>query len=242
MKLGLDDIKFYFINLSTRQDRLHNIMQELSKIDVTAERFEACTHNSPSHGFNLLRHNNGQKGCSLSHITLMMNFDKSQGKHLGIFEDDAFFCEDFQSRWKYIEENFNRDWDIFFMDSFYHLNDYPRKHHDIEYELTDIKYIHRVYSHFCTHSYVINVNSIDKILQLYRENISKTWAIDALQIIVEPMLNCYAFTPGMAGQISNKSDIQGKFFDQMAYFYKECGRHIFAQNLSEFDYQSYFNK
>jgi len=163
MKIKLENIDFNHINIKSRADRLLNVESQLEKFKITSKRFDAitnpeeydvsfCTTKNPSQYGQWTK---GQKGCYLSHKILLENHKTN--KILGILEDDVIFCEDFLERMNYIEDNFNLEWDIFFLSSFYHLNSDPKRWNESgDYELTNIKYIHRTYGSFTTHSYLVN--------------------------------------------------------------------------------------
>ena len=239
-KILLDEIEFKCISLPNRTDRREWVETHLNSFNIPFEFFNAKT--SSSQNYDNLKFLQGIKspniGCALSHYELIKNHNSS--KILGIFEDDVLLCEDFLERFTYIENNFNLDWDIFFLSSFYHLNtDNNRWHKSGDFEFTDIKYIHRVYGSFCTHSYLVNPNSKDKILKLIRENSHKSYAIDHLYILIQPELNCFSFTPGMANQIVSHSDIDNTVKNQNT-FEKTVGPHYFVNKLNDFDYDKYF--
>jgi GR25 family glycosyltransferase involved in LPS biosynthesis len=239
-KIKLDNINFYFINLDKRPDRLDHVTNELKKINLTANRYKAIDDNS---GYNInfgKRFNDGQKNCFLSHYLLIKEYETSNNKILGIFEDDIVFCDDFLERFKYIEKSFNFDWDIFYLSSFYHLNDDSRRwHQGGDFEKTNIKYIHRVYGSFCTHSYLVNPNSIPKIIKLLDEIAEHSYAIDHSFILIQPKLNCYSFTPGMTTQFTNESDTDGGLRDQTV-FKNIVGDHYYIDKLENFNYEEYF--
>ena len=239
-KILLDEIEFKCISLPNRTDRREWVETHLNSFNIPFEFFNAKT--SSSQNYDNLKFLQGIKspniGCALYHYELIKNHNSS--KILGIFEDDVLLCEDFLERFTYIENNFNLDWDIFFLSSFYHLNtDNNRWHKSGDFEFTDIKYIHRVYGSFCTHSYLVNPNSKDKILKLIRENSHKSYAIDHLYILIQPELNCFSFTPGMANQIVSHSDIDNTVKNQNT-FEKTVGPHYFVNKLNDFDYDKYF--
>ena len=162
-KILLKDIDFKCISLLTRTDRREWVDSHLKEFNIPFEYFDALSPEDNTNNFNFLTGTKlGNIGCALSHYNLIKNHNSE--KILGIFEDDVLLCEDFNDRFSYIENNFNLDWDIFFLSSFYHLNnDNSRWNQTGDFEFTDIKYIHRVYGSFCTHSYLVNPKSKDKI-------------------------------------------------------------------------------
>lgn len=238
-KIKLNDIDFKCISLKKRNDRRDWINSHLPKFNIKYEFFDAITDNNEYNVNFPKKYNKGQIGCFLSHYKLLKTHNSN--KILGIFEDDVELCDDFLDRFKYIEDNFNLDWDIFFLSSYYHLNDHKdRWNKSGDFELTDTKYIHRVYGAFTTHSYLVNPKSINKILKLIDENINDTYAIDHVYCAkIESKLNCFSFTPGMANQRVSYSDVDGASKDPNEFRFI-IGEHYYANNLKDFDYDKYF--
>ena len=240
-KIKLTDIDFKCINLKTRNDRRKLINSHLPNFNLKYEFFDAITDDNEYNVKFPKEYNKGQIGCFLSHYKLLKTHNSD--KILGILEDDVELCDDFLDRFKYIEDKFNLEWDIFFLSSYYHLNDHKDMwNHSGDFELTDTKYIHRVYGAFTTHAYLVNPKSIDKILKLIDENIADTYAIDHVYCAkIESKLNCYSFTPGMANQRISYSDVDGGSKDPNV-FKSIIGEHYFVNNLKDFDYDKYFEK
>lgn len=241
-KIKLDNINFKCISLKEREDRRNWVNSHLPNFGIIFEYHDAFRTNDKYENLKFpSKYTGGHIGCTTSHYDVIKTY--SGNKILGIFEDDVKLSDDFNDRMKYIEDNFNLDWDIFFLSSFYHLNDDPKFkwHKDGDFELTDIKYIHRVYGSFCAHAYLINPKSIDKIIKLMEENLHDSYAIDHLYILIQPYLNCFSFTPGMATQIQGHSTIDNKPKNQ-ADFERIVGKHYYADNLKDFNYDEYFKK
>jgi GR25 family glycosyltransferase involved in LPS biosynthesis len=241
MKISTKNIHFKCINLPHRSDKRSWIDSHLSQHGINFEYFQAKTANDNTKFSNdqISRYIPGQLGCMLSHHELLSSYNDSC--ILGIFEDDVRLCDDFAKRMEYVENNFDLDWDIFFLSSFYHLNDDPQRWNKTgDYELTDTKYIHRVYGSFCTHSYLVNPKSIEKILKLMNEYMHQSYAIDHLYILIQPLINAYSFTPGMSTQIPSFNDINNTHKDQ-SIFEHVVGKHFFINRLENFDYDTYFN-
>lgn len=238
-KIRLTNIDFKCVNLRDRADRREWIDSHLPSFGIKYQYHDALKNNER---YKYLKfpsaYKPGNIGCTTTHYDILKSY--SGKKILGIFEDDVQLSEDFLERFKYIEDNFNLEWDMFFLSSFYHLNnDKLRWNQSGDFEFTNIKYIHRVYGSFCTHAYLVNPKSIDKIISLMEQNLSKSYAIDHLYILIQPQLNCYSFTPGMATQIVSTSDIDNKLKDQTE-FEKIVGRHYFINKLEDFNYDEYF--
>jgi GR25 family glycosyltransferase involved in LPS biosynthesis len=240
-KISLNDIDFKCISLPTRTDRRDWVDSHLKSFNIPFEYFDALTEKDNNENLVFLPETKlGNIGCALSHYNLIKNHNSD--KIIGIFEDDVLLCDDFHERFSYIENNFNLDWDIFFLSAFYHLNDDKSRWNESgDFEFTDIKYIHRVYGSFCTHSYLVNPKSKDKVLKLFKENSHKSYAVDHLYILIQPQLNCFSFTPGMTNQIVSVSDIDKSIKDQNI-FQTVVGQHFFTKKLSDLNYENYFKK
>ena len=71
----------FYINLEHRLDRKQHVEQELSKIGIKAERFNA------------IKMENGAIGCSMSHLKILQNSLKNKLDHVLIVEDDITFLD-----------------------------------------------------------------------------------------------------------------------------------------------------
>lgn len=75
-----NDLKIFYINLNTRNDRKQSIENELNKLyGFDYSRFDA------------VKNNNGALGCALSHLNVLKSWDASPGKMLMVCEDDIKF-------------------------------------------------------------------------------------------------------------------------------------------------------
>jgi glycosyl transferase family 25 len=138
-QIMLNEIKFYCISLPSRQDRRNWVDSHLNKHNLNFEYFDALTSRDNESNIQFMPDTKlGNIGCALSHYNLIKNY--TDEKILGIFEDDVLLSDDFEERILYIEKNFDLDWDIFYLSSFYHLNnDKNRWHTSGDFEFTNIK-------------------------------------------------------------------------------------------------------
>lgn len=249
-----------YINLDHRGDRKQHITEQLNKIDLTAERVrgvyyhELLTVVDPysqyphiSDEFNLMASKSkGQVGCYFAHISAMLNAAK-KGKSALIFEDDAFLCQDFNERMSYIEQFLNtHEWDVFWLGGTYHLeptwHDIGHKNPDmpectcevgVDVERTDDPRIVRTYGCWSTAGYIVNINSIIKILDMLSATVHKSYAIDHNFILLEPFLNTYAMIPALIKQIDNHSDTYNNLnsFSNFA----SLGPHWYADRMEDVD-------
>ena len=161
----------------------------------------------------------GAIGCHYSQVSIMEEALR-QGKHAWVMEDDLVFCDDFQDRIAYVDAwKENNDWDIFWLGGTFHSPPWwhkPGHNRELpqcnctigkDVEPTDDPRIVRTYGCFCTYAYIINKNSLEKIIKMLDENVHLSMGIDWLFILLQPRLKTFAFVPGMVKQMDNQSDI-----------------------------------
>jgi GR25 family glycosyltransferase involved in LPS biosynthesis len=220
-EFSIKDMYVSYVNLAHRTDRLSHMKQQLERIGLQAERFEAIrtvddSWNRPPYQkmFNRTR---GAIGCYLSQCEVLKK-GLALGKTTMVMEDDCYFCQDWDLRMGYIA-NFlkDKDWDIVWLGATFHTN--PAWWHSgtnpqiknrgifKDAEQTNDPHIFRTFGAFCTYAYVVNFNSIPKVLQMLEERIPTSIGIDFSMIEMQPDLITYAMVPGSVRQIDNKSDI-----------------------------------
>lgn len=100
---GITDIKHtLYINLSNRVDRKIHVENELAKIGIPFERFNAVK----------LPH--GALGCSMSHLKCLQIAKESAWSHVFICEDDIQFLDPqlFKKQLDTFLKNHTDDWDV----------------------------------------------------------------------------------------------------------------------------------
>ena len=244
---NLENWKTYYINLENRKDRRKNIEEEMLNQEIKAERFSALTDedydkfpNLKLGKFSIYSGSDkkiapkefvkGEWGCFFSHYSILKkHLDSKSENILAIFEDDAHFCSDFKERLKYLENNFNLDWDIFYLSSCIKLP-YNKK--------TETKYIWKIEDTvYGTYAMLFNPKSISKILgmmELYAPNFS---AVDMLYCHLIPLLKAYCFIPGM---VSHNSQVPGNIGGRvkvLSNLVSEFGEHVFAEKLEDYNYK-----
>lgn len=242
----IENWKAYYINLDRRPDRRAQIEAELLKQGIIAERFSALADEDYSRCPNLklgqktkieksdyldVERICGEWGCSFSHYSILKNHLESKNdKILAVFEDDAHFCLDFKDRLRYLEDNFDLEWDIFYLSSAIKL---PYN------EKTSVKYVWKIEDMiYHTHSMLINPKSIAKILKLMELYAPNICAVDILYSYLIPHLKVYCFIPGMVSQGSEiPGDIGGSVLPTLEAI-KMFGNHVFAEKLENYDYKN----
>ncbi len=240
-KIKWRDIEWWYINLSHRTDRLEHIKAELAKVGITAQRFEALRKEDyvgPPEDIANMQHTPKTLGNWLSHTAVIRKAAET-GKVIGLLEDDAMLCSDFTDRLQYIEDNFHRPWDIFFLGATFHADEtvwHPEL--DKDCVMTDVPHILRVYGAFSNQGYLINPDTAAHVLGMMQSVMPQSRGSDHALIQIQPFLNCYAFVPGMVFQIDGLSDI-GQGITRFSDFRTSLGEYVWADRLEDFDYKTW---
>lgn len=236
-----EKIVWRYLNLSHRIDRLRHIRAQLEKVGIVGQRFNALRkedYTGPPENVAMMQATPNTIGNYLSVLALYRTVIGTDNI-LGMLEDDALLCSDFQQRLQYIEDNFRFDWDVFFLGATVHVDEAPW-HPELgkDCELTDVKHILRTYGAFSNQGYLINPDSSQKILEMMQERMPHSRGSDHALIQIQPQLNCYCFVPGMVFQIDGQSDI-GDGITEFSKFRETLGPHVWADRLEEFDWDEW---
>lgn len=244
-----NDYHWMYINLDSREDRREHMQNEFSRIHIHANRLPAILPtevNQPPHKlYTMLNRTPGAIGCHYSQVKVMEQA-LAAGKNAIVFEDDLIFCDDFKERLEYIQRFMdNNEWDIFWLGGTYHVDPTWHKskngqhaHPDLQmchctldkdWEFTKDTRIVRTYGCWSTYAYIVNYNSLERILDLLDQNVYRSMGIDWLFILLQPNLNTFAFNPGCVRQYNNQSNIGSGItdFDTFA----NLGKHWFKDKL-----------
>jgi FkbM family methyltransferase len=240
-----------FINLDHREDRRQHIKEQLERVGIKADRVRGVYFHEVEDSKNpkykrMVDSCKNQLGCYTAHINCLERAYKVGSSAL-IFEDDAYLCEDFLERMDYIQ-NFlnNNEWDVVWFGGTYHLeptwHDLPHTNSGnldctctkgVDVERTDDPRIVRTYGCWSTAGYLVNYNSIPKILHMLEEVVHRSTAIDHSFIMIEPFTKTFAMIPALMKQIDNHSDNYdniNKFSD-----FAHLGRQWYADKMEDVD-------
>ena len=149
---SIDDIKnAYYINLEKRTDRKVHVENELKKIGIKAQRFNA------------IQLPNGALGCSMSHLKCIENAKQNGWDHVLVVEDDIKFLDStlFTKQLnKFLK--YNKTWDVILIAGNNHK---PY----IQYGDCCVK----VFRCQTTTGYLVKNSYYDKLIQNYKEGINK---------------------------------------------------------------------
>lgn len=242
-----------YVNLDSRPDRLDHMHAQLSRIGLDAVRHRGILPDEiQDRRVSLMRGRTpGAIGCHFSQVGVMKSA-LEQGKDAMVLEDDLVFCLDFNDRIDYINSwSSGREWDVVWLGATFHV---PPFWHRVgtsgmkpncsaqlgrDCERSDDPRMIRTFGAFSTHAYIVNNASIQKILDLFDENLHLSIGIDWLFIKLQPQLKCFSFVPGCVKQMDNQSNI-GNGITAWSGFLKlngtfENSRYVYQENMNDFD-------
>lgn len=232
-----------FVNLDHRTDRLKRMEESLAEINLKAVRTRGLKPDEvqvdPKRVEVMRKRTPGAIGCHFAQVSVMEQALR-MGAHAWVMEDDLIFCDDFWFRIvgleKFCDEN---PWDILWLGATFHVNP-PYWHKDTlgrDAECTLDPHVMRTYGAFCTYAYIVNKDSIAKVLEGLDRLLDKSIGIDWAMIQLQPHLRTYAYVPGCVTQYDNRSDI-GNGMTVFSNFGKEIPW-FFARNARNFDVRSH---
>ncbi len=243
-----------FINMDHRADRLMHMGNQLSEIkSLMAARTRGIPYQEIPRSANtdvMFNRTPGAIGCHFSQVSIMKKA-QSMGKNALVMEDDIIFCDDFDKRLAYIDNwAESHDWDVIWLGASFHTD--PPYWHRIgksgmppdcsaqlgkDAESTDDPRMIRTYGAYCTFAYIVNHDSIDKILALFDRHLHTSIGIDWLFIKLQPQLKCFSFVPGCVMQMDNMSDIGTGMTIWSGQL--NNGPYVFQKRMEDFDPTNY---
>jgi GR25 family glycosyltransferase involved in LPS biosynthesis len=198
---SITDIKnAYYINLENRKDRKAHVENELLKIGIKAERFNA------------IKLPNGALGCSMSHLKCIENAKQNNWDHVLVVEDDITFLDKnlfIRQLNKFFK--FNKSWDVIL---FAGNNHKPY----IQYGDFSVK----VFRCQTTTGYLVKSNYYDKLIENYKQGVNNLMreptkenqhAIDKNWFRLQEKDSWFLITPLSVTQKHDYSDIEKKKID-----------------------------
>jgi len=192
-----------FINLDRRKDRLAEILDELAKMDLVANRFDAIPKEM------------GILGCGLSHLAVLKMAKNNNWPHVLILEDDFTFLVDkatFYQQLTLLEEYSTiHQFDVCFLS--YNLlqsTDIPNEEHFI-----------RALECQTASGYLVQQHYYDKLIELFemampmleKSRMHWIYANDQVWKRFQPTDQWIAFKTRIGKQRASYSDNSGCFID-----------------------------
>ena len=190
----------FCISLMNKDDRWLKMQERFTKINLDVTRFPAAMGgtNDITDNFDP-RLNNGQKGCSQSHINLCRHILNKNIPYALILEDDACFDKNWKDKLDVFYKDINdNDWDIIFLNA--SEPSYPLDKWVIAKE------------QFLTGGYIISFRGAKKILEMFGGHncyLSSDWMTSRIQLYD----HSYCYFPWLIIQEGNESIIGSGFVE-----------------------------
>jgi len=239
----LNDSYISFVNLDHRKDRLMRMERTLAKAGITAVRQRGMLPSEytgdPDRVKVMRDRTPGAIGCHFSQVEIMGEA-WIRGRHAFVMEDDLIFCSDFHQRMAIIDEFCaTHPWDVIWLGGTFHVNPPWWHKNDLrrDAECTDHPRMVRTYGAFCTYAYIVNRESLEKVVTMLDAQLPTSIGIDYAFIQMQPYLMTYAFVPGCITQYDNQSDI-GKGMTVFSGF-KKLGPYWFQDRMEQFNPETF---
>lgn len=166
--IDLDSTQIYVINLKKNEKRLRDFNDSYKKTDLQShpiERIDAVYGIDIPYNDYIAENPEdkeltpGMVGCFLSHLKTYKQFINSGKQYAIIFEDDAKITNEemYKTTISKLHEKIPNDWDIILLG---YLN------HDPKHKFEDRGDYYKFWNFWGTHSYIINRNSVQKLMSL----------------------------------------------------------------------------
>ena len=187
----LNDIfdRIVVINLDSRPDRMESFDTQAKKYGIEYQRFSAVPADPPKLP--------PTWACKESHKSVIKQAVEDNVKRLFVFEDDALFVEDFNTKLADLYKELPEDWDMFYLGAWH-----------LEYE----KYkegLVKMKDSYSAHAYGINEHYLDDAFAV----VYKPKPIDIALASKHPFIKAYCAKPALVGQIPGYSDIEKEYRD-----------------------------
>lgn len=184
------------INLDRRPDRWQRMQTEFARHGIEdVRRFSAVDGSTVQRPADW-NHTAGAYGCLLSHIAVVQEARELGHKRVLIFEDDAVFDPEFESKFATFVEQVPSDWDMLYFGAL---------HKDQPVKISDR--ISRITNANSTFAYALKHTVYDAFLEL---NARAEHVLDVNAYALQEQFNCYCFMPNLAWVQIEYSDVQNR--------------------------------
>jgi len=192
--------KVYCINLDKRPDRWEKVSKIFEKNGIdNVERYSAVDGNTID--LSTMKYNksllSGELGILETHLNLIKEAQEKKYNSILVMEDDVYFTDKFNEFEEYMSKVPN-NWDMLFIGGNHLYGDTPVRVND-----KIVKINHTV----AIHCLAIKNTIFDVIIEVAERRMKQ---IDAYYADLQKGYNSYSFTPNMALQYEDFSDIQNR--------------------------------
>jgi GR25 family glycosyltransferase involved in LPS biosynthesis len=190
--------KIYCINLDKRADRWEKVSKIFNEVGITnVIRYSAV--NGDDLDLSKINYNpsllKGELGILETHLNLLQEAKDEGLKEIVIMEDDVVFTDEIYKFDEYLD-NVPEDWDMIFVGGNHMYGETPHFINDK---------ILKVNGTVAIHCIIIKESIMDVILEIAK---NRKKQIDGYYADIQTGYNVYSFTPNMALQSEDFSDIQ----------------------------------
>ena len=178
------------INLDRRADRLERFKEQADDLGIDFVRYSAI--DAQALGISPIQ------ACSQSHHRVLTDAAADGVKRLFVFEDDAEFESNFNSKFDYIIANLPQDWQMLYLGSWMHPT--------IDIGIEGLK---RSEGTILTHAYGAKAEVFDLLIQASLEDMP----IDEAYFRIHSQMKVYVADPSIVLQKAGHSDIRGHLAD-----------------------------
>jgi GR25 family glycosyltransferase involved in LPS biosynthesis len=192
----LNDIfdRVVVINLDSRPDRLEQFDAQAKKFGIKYDRISAVPADPPKLP--------ATWACKESHLSVMKQAIKDGVKRLFVFEDDALFDTEFDTKFPLFYKELPEDWDMLYLGAWHIVNE-PYK-----------EGIVKMIESYSAHAYGINEHYMQEALSAaYKPN-----PIDIALAKKHPHIKAYCAKPALVGQTPGYSDIEREYRDVTEHY------------------------
>lgn len=198
--------KIYCINIDRRTDRWDNCLKEFEKHNIKVERFSAVDGNVDNH--NLGYPYDNELAGAISHLNVIKKANELGLKNVLVLEDDVVFKDDLNNLFSEFVKQLPNNCDAFL---------FGGNHVGGTIKITDN--VSKTYRSYALHAYGVNQSGFEFIINYMEQKINKvikegksviksSVAADFFMADTQQILNWYCFTPHLAWQKEDFSDIQ----------------------------------
>lgn len=193
--------KIYCINLARRQDRKSRCEEIFRHFNLNVTFVDAVDGHSLK---NIGRLKAGAAGCCMSHRKIYEDIlNNSNINKALILEDDVEFDPELHHKFNKFYLEVPHDWNMLYLGG-NHRNKPIAK---------VSKHVHRLKKTYTTHCYAVKRDALNMLLHRFSENVIFTMPADLHLAYLQKHMPCYGFSPHLAWQRADHSDIENQFKD-----------------------------
>ena len=184
------------INLDRRPDRRQRMQAEFARHGIEGVRRFAAVDGSKVVLPASWSHSAGAYGCLLSHVAVVQEALAAGSRSVLIFEDDAVFDPEFNTKFASFMKETPADWDLLYFGAL---------HKDEPVKMTE--HVYRITKANSTYAYALKRTVFEDFVALNRR---AEQVLDMNAYALQERFNCYCFLPNLAWVQIEYSDVQNR--------------------------------